>query len=523
MASLKRAMQLTTLSKWLADDNLTKKASLNALAAALEYGGRLLVGFVLTPFLVSGLGDYSYGVWQTLSRLIGYLSPASGRATQALKWTIANQQASSDYEEKRRAVGSAMAVWLLFLPLLTVLGAVVAWFAPVWLKAPLELYWVVRLGAGLLVLALIVSTLGEVPRSVLEGENLGYKRMGLSTILIIVGGGFTALALYLETGLVGVATAALASGLLTGSFFFYVARANVPWFGMAKPSLRAVRQFLGLSWWFLIWNLVMQLILASDIVILGIVDSAETVTVYTLTKYAPETLISLVAIVVWGIMPGLGGVIGSGDFQRAVRVRSEIMTLTWLIATVLGATVLLWDRAFVGLWVGQEYYAGSIPTLLIMAMVMQLVLIRNDANIIDLTLDIRRKVLLGVLSTVLSLTIATVLVRYFNGGITGLCIGFIVGRSILSVGYPLMIGRFLGVSLYSQLGAVLRPVFVTVVLFSLATMLGGSMSASGWLALIFLVGATFGGVLLLTFYSGLSGTQRARMLTRVRQVMRPTV
>jgi len=35
---------------------------------------------------------------------------------------------------------------------------------------------------------------------VLTGENLGYKRMGLSAILVFVGGGLTWLALYLKRG-----------------------------------------------------------------------------------------------------------------------------------------------------------------------------------------------------------------------------------------------------------------------------------------------------------------------------------
>ena len=64
------------------DDTLTKKAALNALAAALDYGARLIVGFLVTPWLVAGLGNYFYGTWQILNRMIGYISPASGRAVR---------------------------------------------------------------------------------------------------------------------------------------------------------------------------------------------------------------------------------------------------------------------------------------------------------------------------------------------------------------------------------------------------------------------------------------------------------
>jgi hypothetical protein len=36
---------------------LTRRASLNAVQALLDYGGKLLVGFVVTPILVAGLGS----------------------------------------------------------------------------------------------------------------------------------------------------------------------------------------------------------------------------------------------------------------------------------------------------------------------------------------------------------------------------------------------------------------------------------------------------------------------------------
>jgi O-antigen/teichoic acid export membrane protein len=525
MAILKLAGNLKYFSKLLSDESLTKRAYLNAVAAALDYGARLLVGFIITPLLVAGLGDYFYGTWQILNRVVGYISPASGRPTQALKWILANRQASTDYEEKRRYVGSTVAVWALFLPLLMALGGLLVWFVPSWLNAPPEFSWIVRLATALLVANLAMTSLVAVPRSVLEGENLGYKRMGLSAILVFVGGGFVWLALYFDAGLVGVAVATLAATLLTGALFLQIVRTYAPWFGVARPSFQAARQFLGLSWWFLGWNLVMMLMIASDVVVLGILGSVELVTAYSLTKYAPETLISFVAIVVFGITPGLGGIIGSGNLEKAAQVRSEIMSLTWLIVTVLGSTVLLWNQSFIRLWVGAEYYTGSVSALLIMVMVTQFVLIRNDANIIDLTLNLRHKVLIGALSATLSLAVASVLISYFDAGITGLCLGFIVGRSILSLGYPLMVGRFLRVSLASQLKGTLRPGFATVLLFSLALKLGGLLAASvrfavsEWAGLILSGGMTLGVVFVLAFYVGLSGDQRRLVLRRVRMVM----
>ena len=181
--------------------------------------------------------------------------------------------------------------------------------------------------------------------------------------------------------------ACLGTTLLTGAFLPQIVRSYVPWFGCQTTFTD--KAILGLSIWFLAWNLIMNLMLASDVVVLGFLVSPEMVTTYSLTKYAPETLISVVAMITFAIAPGLGGIIGSQNLEKAAKIREELMVLTWLVVTVLGSTTLLWNRAFVGLWVGAEHYCGFAVTLLIVLAVTQFVMIRNDANFIDLTLRLR--------------------------------------------------------------------------------------------------------------------------------------
>jgi O-antigen/teichoic acid export membrane protein len=515
--SLRAVQHLRSLSHAATSRSLSVRASLNALAAALDYGARLVVGFLVNPLLVRGLGDYGYGTWQIMGRLVGYVGAASGRAPQALKWTIASRQSSADLEEKRRYVGSAIAVWFLFLPLLCSLGGLVGWFAPAWLDSPPDYARTIRLAVAVLVVDMLLTSLVALPRAVLEGENLGYKRMGWSALFVIIGGGLTALAVYLGTGLVGVAAAALAATLLMGVFFLQVARANVGWFGVARPSSAGVGRFLGLSGWFLLWRLVMRLMRASDVVVLGMLASVELVTTYSLTKYVPETVIHLVAVVVFGVTPGLGGIIGSGDLGRARRLRAEIMAFTWLVITVVGTTIVLWNQPFLGLWVGPQYNAGPLATLLIVLSVSQFVLIRNDASVIDLTLDLRLKVLLGMLSTTLSLVVAGVLVRVFGAGIVGLCLGYMTGHSVLSLSYPWLVGRALQIPSSYQLRGALRPGLVTILLLGAASSVHGQLGAGGWVGLGTQVAVTAGLVLVVAGYAGLTASQRAALIRRLRR------
>jgi O-antigen/teichoic acid export membrane protein len=512
-------MRLRRGRRLLADDTLSQRASLNMFAAILDYGARIVVGLIVQPILVSRLGDLVFGVYQTLGRLVGYATPAGGRPSQALKWTIARHQHSTEYEEKRLQVGSALAVWLIFLPPLAVVGGILAWISPLVLGLPDSMHTTVRIAAGLLVADMILLSLLTIPQSVVEGENLGYKRMGVSALVVLGGGGLMVTMAEVGAGLIGVVSAIVTTTILTGLLFLWVARQQIPWFGMARPSMRVMRGFLQLSGWFLLWNLVMQLLRASDFVVLGIAASPQDVTVYTLVRYVPEAIFSVVAIIISAIMPGLGGVIGAGETGRAASVRSETMTVTWLLATASGAAFLLIHESFLSLWVGAEYLPGQLTTLLIVVMVLQFAFIRNDASIIDLTLELRGKVLLGLLSAAVSIGLAVLFLLAWDLGIAGLALGFIAGRGIMSIAYPWSVCRALGLSPLAQLRGAVRPICVSAALFALALAIAPATDVGSWPLLICLVAgsvAVFGGM---SYFLGLSARRRTRVSGRVRRVI----
>ncbi|MDP9302327.1 MAG: lipopolysaccharide biosynthesis protein [Actinomycetota bacterium] len=500
------------------DGSLTKKASLNSLAIVADFAARTVVGFVVNPILVRSLGDVGFGNWQVLQRLVGHANPAGGRPGEALKWFVANRQSSTDLEDKRRAVGSAIAVWLLFVPILALVGGVLGWFTPIWLHVPSAAFPMVRLAAAILVADLILSGLTSIPWAVVQGQNLGYKRLGMTTSLEFVGGGFLVIAVALGGGLVGLALAGIAATLLSGALYLWIVRSYVPWFGVARPDLRAVGRFIRLSWWFLLWNLVTKVTMGADVIVLGIAGSSQEATTYTLARFVPLTITAAVTSLISGAMPGLGGLVGAGELARGARVRSETMSFAWLIAAVGGAGILLWERSFLTLWVGVRYYPGLGPVFLIVLMVLQLTLIRVDSNIIDLTLELRWKVLLGLLAAGISVAIAWVLVSNFGLGIAGLVAGFMIGRTVQSIAYPVMIGRILGIPLQTQLKGAIRPGLTTACLLGVATALSAVVTASTWVGLVLAGGVSIVGASSFAFFLGLPRGQRRQLWDRVRRV-----
>ncbi|MEM7387737.1 MAG: oligosaccharide flippase family protein, partial [Verrucomicrobiota bacterium] len=311
---------------------LRQRALLNAVSAFGEYFVRMLVNFFLTPFLDKHLGVSQFGLWKVLQRFITFMASADGRPTQALKWLMANKQ-SAEGDEKREHFASAVGVWLAFIPLVALIGAVLLWMAPDWLgphrlleipkDAPaavaetsyngkmaeadtdrdreklkdaydlltspgaLERFDdMVRIALGLLVLHFLVQGFGQLPGSTLQGNNLAWINFlirigvhllvaGLTIWLILSGGDIRALAL-----------AQLSGGILTGLACHAVARRLFSWFRMSRPRLKGMKGFFSLSKWYFAWTFVNKILLNADLLVLGFFLGTAAVTPYFYTGFA---------------------------------------------------------------------------------------------------------------------------------------------------------------------------------------------------------------------------------------------
>jgi len=92
------------------------------------------------------------------------------------------------------------------------------------------------------------------------------------------------------------------------------------------------------------------------------------------------------------------------------------MSFTWLIVTVFGAGILLWNQIFLQMWLGLTITLEICKIYLLFIVVIQHVFIRNDANVIDLTLRLNLKVILGAISVAISIGVASFLVYFLKIG-----------------------------------------------------------------------------------------------------------
>ncbi|HLZ45770.1 MAG TPA: oligosaccharide flippase family protein [Gemmatimonadales bacterium] len=499
-------------------ENLTRRASLTAIASLLDYVAKAGVQLVITPILVGVLGRSLYGMWEMLGRLVGYMAATDGRPTEALRLVISQQQAA-DPQANRRAIGAALAVWVIMLPLVAVAGGAIVWLAPSITHAPADHVTAVRITCALLVGSFIFTGLSAIPEETLRGMNLGYKRMGLQASVSIVVGALLVWAVKAGYGLPGMGAAQVARTVILGVLFWVLVRKYVPWFHVAKPSRQAVKSLFSMSVWLSVGDLVSKLLLASDVLILGWIISPATVTTYVLTSYAAKTGTGIFVFMAGAAMPGLGGVLGKKQYANAVKIRHELRVLTWLFTTVVGATILAWNHSFLQLWVGSKNYAGPWVDLLIVTIALQTALIRTDSYIIDAALRPRARVIFGAITVIATLGLGIVLTRAF--GIVGLCIGMLAGRAIQSVAYPIIVHACLekpGRKRAEQLAAI-RMTIATIVLFAGASVAGRLMLAHSWAVWLAGVIVTLAFVAAFTLFVGPTQQDRRAIIRRIRAMV----
>lgn len=483
-------------------------AKKNALASYGNFLALAILGLLANPLLVGYLGPVAFGVWKACQRLLDVATVADGRATQALKWVIAHRASDSDIANKQRAVGAAMLIWLIWLPLLIVIQICILLMLPALIAdVPADfmptLYW----AAGLMAFNVLITGIANIPDSTLVGSNMGYRSMIVTTAVTVLANIVMVLLAWAGFGITWLAATLVLTTLINGLATLCVARRHIAWFGVKRPERQAVGSMARFSGWVLVWSLATKFLLSSEIILIGTLLGAATVTDYVFTSYVLQFALAICLMTASAMMPGLGKALGENDMARANAVTQETRDLVFAIATAVCCLILIFNGPFVRLWVGNEFFIGPLANIAMALSFLQLAMIRCDAQIQDTGLLIGRKVTLGIISTVLSLGLGYMALTY-TGEIWMMFVGLMLGRLLMSIGFAVMVGRMLNSPRYVSCKAALGA--FTLISMSIGL---GIYTPDG---IIFVPFAAIGSIAVsaLCVYIMLSAHTRAKLINR---------
>lgn len=497
-------------------ENLRQRAYLNTIASWIDTGTKMLVDFFLKPIIISLLGVTLFGIWQIIGQLNSYMTTVDLRSGTSVKWYVAKNRTSSDDLDLKKTMTAAVISNLLLLPLYLLAGAIIVWKAPNVANADLEYYLMIRLAASLLVVGFILNQYSFLLQSILTGMNLSFKRMGVKATITILSGLATIAVLYCGYSLPAMAMVGIGVALITGFMYWWILIRNVSWFGFAKVTWSRITGFFSLNMKFMALKAVTVINESIDYVLLGYFAGPKFVTSYAVTRYLVRASSLILLNVNSSITPGLGRLVGEGNYKKLFEARKTLLTLDWFAITIAGCVILIWNKSFVSIWIEESMFVGFIETLLIVGIASLKLVQRIDGSIILMTLDIWAKIIFTGIIGITTILLATILIPRYQT--LGLLIAIAAGTAVIT-----FMNSIIAQNKFEKAGFIkeiffTRKAIICTALLLFSSYAGTHLEVHNWPSLIFALTGTTLLVIIFIWFLAMSKDDKTIIISNYKKI-----
>lgn len=342
----------------------------NLASQYLSLGLNVAGGLALTPLALRSLDPALYGAWLLTGDVLAWLS-----LTDPGLSTVLSQRVAVFYGEKNRPkIGQSLVAGFLLtafvVALLVGLGLTVMPFfgeiarldGPA-LQAVRDAFGVALAGTALVVVS---HTLFAVTQGLQSGPGNGLIYNGALLVSLVA----TAIGLARGWGLLALAWPVVLRGALyalgNGAYLAWRLRAEGIPVRFSRNALRELIQPLPLT---LLARLAGALLANLENALLARRLGVAVVPVYVLTRKGPDLARLLIERSVVAVGPALALAVGRGDEDSVRQTIGRVgLVLVWALGLLAGG-VLLFNEAFVRLWVGSDFFSGEPANALLAAVV----------------------------------------------------------------------------------------------------------------------------------------------------------
>lgn len=441
--------------------SLVKRVANNAALSGLATTWKVLISFVLTPFLIHSLGSSAYGIWVLMLSfsVYGYLSLFSLGLQGALVKHVAEYRARNELENTSEVFRAG----LLFLSAVGVLAFIVLLvFASLLLERvfhiPSSYVAVSRTLLGIVAAQALFDFPGLAFAGVIEGvqryDILALLELARSTLfagaaIISVSNGY---------GMLSLGIIVLGLSILNTALMALVALRLVPslcLFGRISyqnclPTVRLSGKLFLLRLNAVIYSQMDKAILAAMITTTVLSNYDVVARFHSLASLTMGLLSSV-------LMPTSAALYAAEDSTRLKALFLTGTKYSAALAVPLSLILMILARPLIYFWVGEEYVADSSLVRVALAYTLFWVLVQVGWNIMigmDKTGAILR---IQLATTGVNLFLSIVMTSYM--GIVGVFLGTLIGNAAAAMCYMCLFLKALGVNATEFVREVIMKVY----------------------------------------------------------------
>lgn len=352
-------MTKTWLQESLVCGKQNRRPSLvvNAISNWSALGVNIVIGFLLTPYIIACLGTSNYGIWVLVGSVIGYYGVLDLGVRSAVMRYAARYAGAKDHKALNQVVNGAIAMFCgvgALVVISTFLGsAPLAIFFNIKAEDFIsfkQVMWLLGLSAGLM-----------FPGSVLTVVMMAHERFVITNIAKIIAdiirGCLTFLVLYQGGTLVHVSWVYLGLSvceILVNVFLIKVYFKHVS-FSLKLIKKKVVLGLLNFGFFAFIGRFGELLRLKLDTAVIGRFLNIELVGVYGLASFLLSYMFRLVVASVGVTQPRLSSLAGRVDNKALSQVVMKYSIITANLAACFVLVAILLGRDFIKLFVPENF------------------------------------------------------------------------------------------------------------------------------------------------------------------------
>jgi O-antigen/teichoic acid export membrane protein len=445
--------------------SVTRRLVTGSSLSLIDQGLKIVSAFVLTPMIVSGLGDEVYGAWCVLIAVFaqyGWLDLGLGISMPR----FFSMALGAKDENKVSTLAATGGIVFFFITIASIVASLtVAWLAPQWFESR-DVVQVIRLVVLIMSAFFAMQTASQVHLAYLKGH-LRYDLIAAASIVrVICTGALIVVSLRQNWGIVGIAAVHAGVGMMESAIVVRFAHKHRPPlridFSHASRA-KAVEIFKFASVTYILMagqNLRNTL----DPIIIAAQAGEQAVTAYALGNRFPVLFVDIAHILAGGQLLSLfGRYVGDSDWDGLKKIFAASARMCAVIATFGLMMMWLFGLPFLQRWVPSQA-AEAWAVLMPAALPKALFIAQTPSMVLLIAMARHRK--LAVIDWVAGLT-NVALTWWLSGwmGAPGAAVATCFEQSIVcGMIWPWLAARALGISIAEVWGQLLAGPICRVVL-----------------------------------------------------------